>query len=147
HSFSERALWDLLKANTHSALTLKLYTNPIFDDEDYKTWADTLHTLDKELRNKDKRFEAKMTAGKADKKSLLSHLMDCKDSSSTTFPSANTSTSSSSGHARSHGLTEAEHALFVEFKGCNCFYQFFAGHETLDCPMAKNNTWPDWATY
>ncbi|PPQ72242.1 hypothetical protein CVT25_003766 [Psilocybe cyanescens] len=144
HSFTEGALRDLLEANTRSALALKLYTNPVSEDVNYKTWADTLHALDEELWNKDKRFEVRMTAGKAEKKSLLSRLSDRKEgasssSSSTNSPSSSSS-ASSSGRARLHGLTETERALLIEFKGCNQCRQFFAGHEMADCPMTKSNT-------
>ncbi|PPQ80491.1 hypothetical protein CVT25_001758, partial [Psilocybe cyanescens] len=107
HSFAEGALRDLLEANTRSALALKLYTNPVSEDADYKTWVDTLHALDEELRNEDKRFEAKMTAGKAEKKSLLSRLSDRKEGAAPSSHSSNSSSSSPSANARVR-LTDAE---------------------------------------
>uniref|UniRef100_A0A8H8CNN1 Uncharacterized protein n=1 Tax=Psilocybe cubensis TaxID=181762 RepID=A0A8H8CNN1_PSICU len=142
HAFTKDALGDLLEANTRHALSLKLHTNPTSEEADYKTWADTIHALDEELRSEDKRFEAKISAGK-EKKSLLSRLSDRKDNTSgTTSPSNNKSSDKDSTK-----LTAEERALLTEFEGCTRCRRFFTDHRSHDCPMTKNNTWPDWSTY
>ncbi|KAF8963212.1 hypothetical protein BDZ97DRAFT_1758710, partial [Flammula alnicola] len=152
YALTTTALRDLLEANTRNALCLSLSNKPIDADAEYKAWCDEVHERDQDLRDEEKRFEAKlvdMRNANRERKSLLQRLSDTKPNTSTsTSTRQNTATPAAARPTTGlPKLTDEDRKLLNDHDGCTRCRQFYIGHRAVECPMTKSNTWPDATTY
>jgi hypothetical protein len=141
-----------LQSNLHPDLRLNLSLEPVLATE-LAAWSLEFKERDDRMLAEDARTQKLIDASSTtravccgEKKDLLSRLSDAPPTSSRSS-SAGPSNTKKIEKKRLPALTTEEQALLEKHGGCTCCRRFNAGHNSSDCPMKADNTWPNATTY